>query len=510
MKPLKHYKNSISPIWIIPFVAIIIAIFMIFSYYSKEGTTITLYLNNASGIVAGKTKIEVKNVQIGTISSVNLSKNLHFIVAKAKINENADRMLSSGSIFWVVSPELNYKGISGVSTLLSGSYIEMNPELISSANKKQTTFKVLESAPTVMSAGVKPIKVVLSYPTANLLKVGAPIEYKGLIVGYIYKDNILSRNGNFLYYGLVEKSYSKFLNSSTAFWLNSSFSLNFNNKGVSLNVKSLPQLILGSGVSFGDNEKIKPIYTINSSKVFKIYNARSLAMQTVINTNYPYIIFFKSFKHLSKGSLVYLNGLPIGVVGNISYKLDNSFVENGDPALIYIEPSLLYPNDKKKQIQFINYLYTIIKEGRVEATLSTVNLLTNQQVIKLTYNNNGHDIFTKYKGYPVIPSYLSGFEAIEDYSSKFMKSINTAGIPKLIKNLDTLTVTANKAVKNVSLSLTNDLQSFAPGSEMYSNISTAVQGLTNLENQLSPIFNELNVKSNSLLFAQVKVQDPKI
>lgn len=119
-------------------------IWMLFQYINSRGPEVTLILSDASGIVAGKTEIKARNVTVGTITKVRLSENYDHIIAKAQINKQAERMLREDSQFWIVEPHIGASGISGLETLLSGSYIRLKPGL---SNNQKLEFEVLDLPP---------------------------------------------------------------------------------------------------------------------------------------------------------------------------------------------------------------------------------------------------------------------------------------------------------------------------------------------------------------------------
>lgn len=123
-------QSRISPIWIVPFVAIIIGLWLVYDNYTSRGTLITLTMNNAEGIEAGNTSIRSRNVEIGLVQNVQLSEDLSSAVITARIQPQAEALLREDSRFWVVKPRIGREGISGLSTVLSGAYIQLEPEAL--------------------------------------------------------------------------------------------------------------------------------------------------------------------------------------------------------------------------------------------------------------------------------------------------------------------------------------------------------------------------------------------
>ena len=63
-------QSRLSPIWIVPIVAVMIGLWLIYDNYSRIGPRITLTMANAEGIEAGKTMIKTRNVDIGQVLSL--------------------------------------------------------------------------------------------------------------------------------------------------------------------------------------------------------------------------------------------------------------------------------------------------------------------------------------------------------------------------------------------------------------------------------------------------------
>ncbi|KDO13492.1 hypothetical protein DP83_18565, partial [Vibrio metoecus] len=120
-------QKQLSAIWIIPILALAMGLWMLFQYVNSTGPKITLILPTADGLEVGKTQIKALNVNVGVITDITLSENYDHIVATAQMSKDAERMLREDSLLWVVKPRIGREGISGLDTLLSGAYIQLQP-----------------------------------------------------------------------------------------------------------------------------------------------------------------------------------------------------------------------------------------------------------------------------------------------------------------------------------------------------------------------------------------------
>ena len=159
---------------------------MLFQYINSTGPEITLKLPTAEGIEVGKTEIKALNVKVGVITDVKLSEDYDHIIATAQMDKDADRMLREDSMFWVVKPRIGREGVSGLETLQSGAYGQLQP---GKSKVKKEHFDVLD-VPPVASPDAEGLRLVLTHREAGKLGVGDPVIYKGFTVGRVEATSI--------------------------------------------------------------------------------------------------------------------------------------------------------------------------------------------------------------------------------------------------------------------------------------------------------------------------------
>jgi paraquat-inducible protein B len=120
-------RRRISPFWLLPFIALLIAGWLLYSNYQEQGTTVTIDFQSAAGIVAGRTPVRYQGVEVGTVQSLSLSKDLRTIMVKVSIRSELADSLREGTQFWLVTPKASLAGISGLDALVGGNYIGMMP-----------------------------------------------------------------------------------------------------------------------------------------------------------------------------------------------------------------------------------------------------------------------------------------------------------------------------------------------------------------------------------------------
>ena len=117
--------HRISKVLLIPFLALAIASRMVIDTYVNSGPEITITFADAEGLTIGKTRIKTLNVDVGYVKKVRLHGN--GVIAHIQLDKQVSNLLTADSQFWVVKPRIGSGGISGLGTLMSGSYIEFVP-----------------------------------------------------------------------------------------------------------------------------------------------------------------------------------------------------------------------------------------------------------------------------------------------------------------------------------------------------------------------------------------------
>src|SRR5437588_7008821 len=108
-------RRRISPVWIVPIIAAFLGLWLVWRYYSARGPEITVRFENAEGIVAGKTPVLCRSVNVGSVEAVELTQDLKGVIVRMQMESAANRLLTQDAQIWVVRPRYGASGISGLS-----------------------------------------------------------------------------------------------------------------------------------------------------------------------------------------------------------------------------------------------------------------------------------------------------------------------------------------------------------------------------------------------------------
>ncbi len=110
-----------------------------------------------------------------------MTDDLTHVEIKARLNSGMQKLLHNDSVFWVVKPQVGREGISGLGTLLSGAYIELQPGTKGSVPAQ---YPLLDSPP-LASPDAKGIRILLESSKAGQLSPGDPVLFRGYRVGSV-------------------------------------------------------------------------------------------------------------------------------------------------------------------------------------------------------------------------------------------------------------------------------------------------------------------------------------
>lgn len=532
IKPVK----TISTVWFIPLIAIFIGCWMIYYQWSNQGPKIIIHFDTAEGMEVRKTKIKSRNVDIGEVSKIELNPTGTGVVVTAQMSKSTEHLLVEDSKFWVVSPQISHAGISGLSTLISGVYIEISP---GTSEEEITEFNALKSPP-VTPAGTPGLHITLNSNDQFAYDKGDPIIYKGLTVGQ-FEDIYFNFEERIVYYNaFIKAPYHQLLSSNTKFWDVSGFQVDLNADGISINTGNF-ETILTNGVTFGVPAGMENGEQITERSYFDIYKSYEQANDERYHHSANFVILVSdSVRGLKVGAPVEYRGIQIGKVQSTNLLANNNVdkVIEGDykiPVLVSIQPGRVGLPDNIDGVQLMaEQNIHWIKTG-LKAVLRTGSILTGSLFVDLQHDEE-HPLeeISRFNNYPVIPTSSDEFSQITAKAEKFMDNLNNIPVDQLSGNANELMFTFTQTAKELqnasksldlllkqtaneqlSAKLSQTLkgidtltQDFSSGSKSYDDLRHALHTLTATMNELKPLLNQLNNQPNSLIFNSGHTAEP--
>lgn len=80
---------SVSLVWIVPILAILIGASLVVRNWMQQGPVITISFHSGEGLVAHKTQVKYRSVVIGEVTTVDLADDKKSVVAKVQLSNDA-------------------------------------------------------------------------------------------------------------------------------------------------------------------------------------------------------------------------------------------------------------------------------------------------------------------------------------------------------------------------------------------------------------------------------------
>ncbi|MDR5858551.1 intermembrane transport protein PqiB [Halomonas eurihalina] len=491
-------QARLSPIWIVPIVALLIGAWLVYDNYASRGPVITLTMDSADGIEAGKTLIKTRNVEVGQVESVSLSADQSNVVIKARMKTQATSMLVEDSSFWVVKPRIGREGISGLNTVLSGAYLQLEP---GQSHEEARTFEVRDQPP-VAPPGAEGLRINLVSQVGNALSVGDPITFQGFTVGRVEQADFDVETRQMHHRIFIESPYHRLITSNTRFWSSSGIDLRLDSQGVRVQVESI-EALLGGGVTFGVPEDLPRGETVEPDTTFKLFADEESARQGTFDRYLEYVLLIEdTIRGLSKGAPVEFRGVRIGTVTSVPWNFTAPQPDNRDrlaiPVLIRIEPQRLGIDDQDLDLDEWRERFDRLFDLGLRASLKNGSLLTGALFVDLTFDDQraGEYEPETFAERTVFPTASSGLAQIQSQVTALLDKLNALEVAPILTGLEDNLTTSQAMLEEVR-KLTASMQGLLddPGTrELPGNLNATLQELqTTLEGVSadSPAYREL-------------------
>ncbi|SKA59221.1 paraquat-inducible protein B [Succinivibrio dextrinosolvens DSM 3072] len=496
-------KRRFSLYWIVPIIATIVTISLIWSNTFNKGELIKLYTDEASGIESGKTLVKFRSVTVGTVENISLSEDFKKTVIYARIKPDFTELLNSDSVFWIVKPRINSTNISGLDTILSGSYITLHK---GSSEELSKEFTCLDETPYGFDE--QGIIIRLENASERIINPGTAINYDGFKIGVIVNSDYDMDKKHTVYTAKILKKFASLVSDQSVFWVDSGLDMNLGANGLQFSVPSIDNFISGSiDVKQFNSKKGNPLKDNAEYTLYK--NQRAAKFANLIDSDSKYVLMLDDSSPLAEGSQVMFRGVKIGEVVKLPWfdnKADLFDLNNKIPALLIMDESGAY--DRTQQL-----FNSLLSKNRLCARLDSMSILSSSSVVNLMIGPKikCRSSIKKFRDLSVIPIIAS--TDFKESINNFSKKLNEVEIDKLSANLNKTVEDFDETLKSVrkitesinrndSVShLTNTLSSYDSHSELYKSLINMADKLNKTLDELNPTVKKVGQKSNSLVFS---------
>ena len=299
-------KRGISAVWLVPIIALIFGAWLAYKGISERGTFITVKFPSAEGIVVGKTQVMYRGLPAGRVRNIQITEQFDGVLVDIEMLSVTSEHLTDAARFWLVTANVSLSGISGLETLLSGSYIAFSPDL-KQVGEPTTDFVALESPPP-MSADTPGLHLTLTAPKLGSVQPNSLVTHKQMPVGHVtsYYYDAEAQQVNVEVF--IKPEHAKLVRENTRFWNASGIEVSAGLSGVKVATESFASLIAG-GIAFDTLPYEMPGETVSSGSVFSLYDdfsdaETSLNIELVLDWN----------AGIDEGTAIVYQGIEVGEV----------------------------------------------------------------------------------------------------------------------------------------------------------------------------------------------------
>jgi paraquat-inducible protein B len=379
----RRRHRRVSPIWLVPLAAILIAGFLGWRTYSERGPLITVTFRDAAGLTAGQTQVRYKAVQVGTVERIELSGDLQQVQVRIRMTRTVEDRLTEAARFWVVRPRLTAGNVSGLETIVSGAYIEFDP---GGEGSTQQEFTGLENPPGVRSDEPGRVFTLLARRVGSLDR-GSPVFFRDVTVGEILDIDTPGLDGNVSVRAFIRAPFDGYLREGSRFWNISGVSIGFGGAGVKVELESLRALLSG-GVAFDTPPSLRDQPPAPDATRFELYDDLDAAVSATTKDRLVFMLYFsESVRGIEPGTPVEMRGLRIGSVLDRTLEYDQTTDTFRVPVHIAIEPDRIsYPSGRagRTQDDVVAFARRMVANG-LRGRLQTVSYVTGQVVIAFDF-----------------------------------------------------------------------------------------------------------------------------
>lgn len=448
----RHGRMRVSMVWLVPLIAVLVGLGLVVRSVLLAGPTITISFNSAEGLQQGKTQVKYKNVVVGEVKDISLEKNFQTVLVTVELTRRAAALAVQDTRFWVVRPRVDWGGVSGLSTLLSGAYIGVD---IGTSKERRTHFVGLENPPSI-THDQHGKKFALRTDNLGSLSIGSPVYYREIQVGRVAADKLDDDGNGVTVEVFIKSPYDKYVTEHTRFWNASGFDLSLNSRGLTLYTQSLISMLAG-GIVFAHMPGYSDEPPAAEDSVYTLYSTKDAALAP---SNGPpeqiRMQFHQSIKGLTTGAEINFRGIDFGHVTAISLHYDPAHTDFWAEVDAVVYPDRLGPAEhtieqlgEAKGVGYEELMAALVKKG-LRAQLRTGNLITGKLYVALDFFRGAKPVHFDPHQEPIqIPTVPGSLEQIQSQISDIVRKLNAIPYERIGRNLSATLGGANRLLRQL-------------------------------------------------------------
>ncbi|RQS67908.1 MCE family protein [Burkholderia sp. Bp8963] len=489
-----------SLVWLVPLIAALIGIGLVIKSVRERGPEITISFHSAEGLEPGKTQVKYKDVEIGMVKTITLSKDLARVLVDVQLKKESEDFAVKGSRFWVVRPRIGATGVSGLGTLLSGAYIGVDA---GRSSEGETDFTGLETPPPV-TGDQKGTQYVLRGDSLGSVDIGSPVYYRRVQVGQVV-GFALDKDGTGVTFNVfVNAPYDQYVGINSRWWQASGVDLRLDSSGLKLNTQSLATVILG-GIAFQAPPNQTSGANAPNNTTFRLASDETDAMRDPDGQPLPVVMNFnQSLRGLSVGATVDFRGIVLGEVTKIGIEFEPKTKTFTMPVTMNIYPERLGPRFRETIASKGEPARRLIVERLVQhglrGQLRTGNLLTSQLYVALDFFPKAPVVKIDPARQPLeLPTVANSLDELQVQVADIAKKLDKVPFDQIGSNLNSALANADRLFKQLDTQVAPEARdTLSAAKQTFSTAEATLQQDSPLQSDVRGALKELTRTLQSL------------
>lgn len=477
-------SQRISWVWLVPIGAAAIVLWLAWRGLSDRGPAITISFRNADGLQAGQTKIQHRNVDLGTVESLELTPDMSRVIVHARMTRQAATHLTENTRFAIIAPHVGVGGITGLSTIVSGQYIEMYP---GKPGEEKREFVGLDEPPALPPETKGRSFTLLANDLGSLTR-GSPISFRGVDIGEVEDYALRPGNKGVTVTAFIRSPHEDLVHPETRFWNAGGVDLTLGTQGLRIRANSWEQLLSG-GIAFETPDEVLNKPPSEGGSVFGLYDNRQAAERAPIGPTLVYVADFDGNQRgLGTGTAVELQGIEVGEVTEAHLTYDVHKHTLVTRATFYIDPERVNIHDMpggegtNKQEIVRRWVEKLVVDG-MRAQVTSASFVTGLKLVGLEMIPDAPRARLETEGSLVrMPSTSSGdltavLQDLQNVLRNIDKATSGPQLGHALQSLDDTLTRLDKVTHDIEPDIKSLIKSLRDTADSAQNTLNTVQGL---------------------------------
>ena len=222
--------------------------FVLHESYDDAGVGVPIKIAFPSGydLKSGITQVKFHGINVGHLDSINVSPDDDSgVIANIIIDPGAEPLLVEDTQFWLVKPDLSFRSLSNLETLISGNFITLK----SGDSMVPARSYVALDGPPPPDFQDPGLHLVLKSNQIGSIELDTPVLFKGVEVGRVANVYINDLTEGVSFHIHIRPQFANLINATSRFWNASGLDISAGLGGIQVRSGSIMNILRG-GIEF--------------------------------------------------------------------------------------------------------------------------------------------------------------------------------------------------------------------------------------------------------------------